>query len=244
MTDFRNKVALITGASRGIGAGVARLLAERGVDVVINYRSKGPRAEEVAAAIRAVGRRALLAQADVTQEGDLQAMKRAVTSSFPQLDILVLNASGGLEKDKSTEYAMQLNRDAQVRAVEVFAPVMPPGGCIVFVTSHWAHFYGQKPVHRVYEIVAVSKRAGEDALRARIPELSARGIRLIIASGDMVEGTITPKLLERAQRGLLTERRHQVGRLPTVEEFAEAIVNGIQDANIRSGDVIFVGSTD
>jgi len=48
MSDMRGKVALVTGASRGIGASVARLLAERGANVVINYRSKGPRAEEVA----------------------------------------------------------------------------------------------------------------------------------------------------------------------------------------------------
>jgi NAD(P)-dependent dehydrogenase (short-subunit alcohol dehydrogenase family) len=244
MTDLRNKAALVTGASRGIGASVARLLAERGANVIINYRSKSSRAEEVAAVIQSLGRRAVLAQADVTQEADLQAMKETVTSNFSQLDILVLNASGGLEKDKSAEYAMQLNRDAQVRIVEVFAPIMAKGGCVVFVTSHWAHFYGQKPVYKVYEIIAVSKRAGEDALRARIPELAAGDIRLIIVSGDMIEGTITPKLLERAQRGLLTERRHQVGKLPTVEEFAEAIVNGIGDSNVKSGDVIFVGSTD
>ncbi len=244
MMDFHKKVALVTGASRGIGARVVCLLAERGADVVINYRSKGSRAEEVAEAVRATGRSALLAQADVTKEEDLQAMRKAVLSNFSHLDILVLNASGGLEKDKPAEYAMQLNKDAQVRTVEIFSQIMRPGGCIVFITSHWAHFYGQKPVYEVYRIIAESKRAGEDVLRSRIPDLSARDIRLIIVSGDMIEGTITPRLLERAQRGILTMRRHQTGKLPTIDEFAEAIVNSIGDPNLKSGDVVFVGSTD
>jgi len=51
------------------------------------------------------------------------------------------------------------------------------GGCIVFVTSHLAHFYGRKPVYAAYEGIAASKKAGEDALRSRMPEFEARGLR-------------------------------------------------------------------
>jgi len=242
--DLDGKRALVTGASRGIGASVARQLAERGADVVINYRSKGPRAEAVAASVRAAGRRALLAQADLTDEGGVEAMMAQVGREFGQLELLILNASGGLESNKATDYAMQLNLEAQVRAVDLALPLMPAGGRIIFVTSHLAHFYGQKPVYAMYEPVAASKHAGEQALRARIPELSARGVSLVVVSGDLIEGTVTPKLMQRRGPGLIEARREQAGSLPTVEEFAAAIVDAAAHPDLESGETVFIGSTE
>jgi 3-oxoacyl-[acyl-carrier protein] reductase len=235
---------LVTGASRGIGAAVALLFAEQGADLVINYRSKGTRADEIARQIQALGRRALPARADLTVASEVEDMARAAREAFGRLDILVLNASGGLEKDKPPAYAMQLNLTAQVRMLEAALPLMPRGACVVFVTSHLAHFYGSKPVYAAYEGIAASKKAGEDALRARLPEFAALGVRLAIVSGDMIEGTITPKLLERTQRGLIELRRGQAGELPTVQEFAAAIVGAAADTQRSSGEVTFVGPTD
>ena len=245
MKDIQGTVVLVTGASRGIGAAVATILAARGADVVVNYRSKGPRASEVAAAVEAHGRRALLAQADLTDPAELTAMAASIGATFGRLDVVVLNASGGLEKDKPGDYAMVLNRDAQVATLEHVLPLLTDGGTVVFVTSHWAHFYGRQAVYPGYERVAESKRAGEDALRAAIPALAERGIRLIVVSGDVIEGTITPRLLERSQPGLLNARRSQAGTpLPTVADFATAIVDSITDQSLASGDVVFVGPTD
>ena len=244
MGDVSGKVVLVTGASRGIGASVARLLGAGGADVIINYRSKQARAEEVAAAVRSAGRRALLAQADITSESDIHTMMQLVEAHFAHLDVLILNASGGLEKDRPADYAMQLNLTAQERLVDAALPLMRAGGSIVFVTSHLAHFYGQKPVYPGYEPVAASKKAGEDALRARIPELAARGIRLVVVSGDLIEGTITPRLMERSKPGLIEARRAQAGALPSVDEFARAIVAAVADNQRETGATIFVGSTD
>jgi 3-oxoacyl-[acyl-carrier protein] reductase len=238
------RTALVTGASRGVGAAVALLLAEQGADVAINFRTKGSRAEKIAQQVEALGRRALLAQADLTDAIGVEAMIRAVQDTFGRLDILVLNASGGLEKGKPASYAMELNLTAQVRMLEAALPLMPNGGCIVFVTSHLAHFYGRKPVYAAYENIAASKKAGEDALRSRMPEFEDRGVRLAIVSGDMIDGTITPKLLERAQRGLIESRRGQAGALPTVQEFAAAIVDAAADARRPNGHASFVGATD
>jgi 3-oxoacyl-[acyl-carrier protein] reductase len=242
--DLTGKVALITGASRGIGAAVAQLLAERGADIVINYRSKGSRAEDVAAKIVAMGGRAILAQADITNENDVSEMFGTVAAECGKLDLLVLNASGGLEKDKSTSYAMDLNLTAQSRLVDGALPLMQQGSRIVFVTSHLAHFYDRKPVYEMYELVAASKYAGEQALRKRIPELLELGISLVIVSGDLIEGTITPKLMERAQPGFINERREQAGTLPTVADFANAIADVCRNSSLNSGETIFVGNTE
>lgn len=243
MIDLTNKIALVTGASRGIGASTACLLSQRGADVIINFRSKVSRAEEVAASVRANGRRAFLAGADITDETQVRSMMQ-VAQEAGGIDFLVLNASGGLEKDKPADYAMQLNLNAQERLVELALPLLPRGGRIVFVTSHLAHFHGEKAVPSLYEPVAASKKAGEDALRARLSELEARGISLVVVSGDMIEGTITPKLMERANRGSIEARRAEAGSLPTVEEFALAIVDACANEQLKSGEVVFVGSID
>src|SRR5450755_256415 len=106
-----------------------------------------------------------------------------VKTSFGRIDLLILNASGGLEKGKAEDYAMSLNRDAQLGTAELALALMPPGARIVFVTSHWAHFHGAKPVIPEYEAVARSKRAGEDALRDCLAQFGAKEISLIVVSG-------------------------------------------------------------
>jgi 3-oxoacyl-[acyl-carrier protein] reductase len=236
--------ALVTGASRGIGASVARQLGQLGVDVAINYRSKRPKAQAVADDLIAMGRKPLLIEADITKAEDLTTTFDQIEAAWGRLDFLVLNASGGLEQDKAADYAMQLNLTAQVNLVSSALRLMDRGSRIVFVTSHLAHFHGIGPGYDSYEPVAASKKAGENALRAMIPELSGRGIRLLIVSGDLIEGTITPKLLERQSRGLIEKRRQAVGSLPSVEEFAAAIVQAGTSDSYSSGDTIYVGSTD
>ncbi len=239
-----DKKALVTGASRGIGASVARQLAQAGAAVAINYRSKEDRAREVGDEILALQRRVLLLQGDITDPNSIASTFDRIRDEWQHLDILVLNASGGLERDKDAGYAMRLNLDAQVDLVRAAMHLLRPDGRIVFVTSHLAHFYGVKPVYDGYEPVAASKKAGEEALRKMIPELSERGIHLVVVSGDLIEGTITPKLLQRKSPGLIEARRAEAGTLPDVDEFAAAIVEGAVGSSYRSGDTIYVGSTD
>lgn len=243
LSESEIPVALVTGASRGIGASVSELLAERGLDIVVNYHSKGPRAENVASAVRGCGRRALVVQADLTCREAVAAMVERVRVEFGRIDLLILNASGGLEKGKPMDYAMQLNLTAQVSVVDLALPLMPNGGRIVFVTSHLAHFYADRGVKGPYEPVAASKYAGEQALNARRPEFNALGISLVVVSGDMIEGTITPKLLERLKPGMTQSRRDQAGQLPTVREFAKAIADAATDSK-RGDTVVFVGHVD
>jgi hypothetical protein len=147
-----------------------------------------------------------------------------------------------MEKDRGEDYAMALNHHAQLNLAKTASSRMPPGSRIVFVTSHWAHFHGSVPVMPEYEMVAASKRAGEDALRGYAGELVARGISLVVVSGDLIEGTITPRLLQRVAPGLIENRRNEAGGLPTVDEFASAIANAALDKSLPSGETIFVGA--
>ncbi|MGH2634248.1 MAG: SDR family oxidoreductase [Tepidiformaceae bacterium] len=242
MDNSRRRVTLVTGASRGVGARVAELLGEQRNAVIVNYRSKERRAQEVADEVRRLGGEAFCLRADLTDAAAVDAMMREVLGHFGKLDLLVLNASGGLERDMPADYAMTLNRDAQLGMLDASLPLMPRGSCVVFVTSHMAHFHGTQPVLPVYEPVAVSKRAGEDALRARIPELAAAGIRLVVVSGDLIDGTTTPRLMQRKVPGIIGARREMAGWLPTIDDFARAIVVAAANEALVTGDTVYVGS--
>jgi hypothetical protein len=93
-----------------------------------------------------------------------------------------------------------------------------------------------------YEPVALSKRAGEDALRERIPELDEKGIGFVVVSGDMIEGTITATLLERANPGAIAARREDAGKLYNVSEFAAEVARAAVDP-IPEDNTRLVGDT-
>lgn len=239
-------VALVTGGSRGIGAETALALAEHGYDVALTYRNKTARAQEVAAAITQQGREALALCCDITQADEVAYLFQQVGQWRARLDILVLNASGGMERDlvaADPDYAMHINRDAQLALVKAALPRFRPGGVIVFVTSHWAHLYGQMQQLPAYEPVAESKHAGEQVLRALQPDLDALGLRLLVVTGDLVEGTITPRLLERSAPGLIERRRTTQGALPTARDMGRAIAQAALNPTLASGATIVIGAS-
>ena len=232
----------MTGSSRGIGAETASFLAEAGARVAINYRDKEARAEKVAAGIRERGGDAIVVGADLTDYASMTRLCDVLAKEFGGLDILVLNASGGMESGKGDDYAMRLNRDAQVNALETLRPLLHHGSRVVFITSHQAHFIRTVDTMPEYLPVALSKRAGEDALREMIPALAADGIDFVVVSADMIEGTVTATLLDRSSPGTIEARKEAVGKLYNVDEFAAEIVAAAVDP-VPADNTRLVGDT-
>lgn len=141
--DLAGRVALVTAASRGIGRGAALALAQAGCDVVVNYKSDLAAAEDVAARITAMGREALVRQADVADTGQVASMVDAVLQRWGRVDILVSNAGAGtrvpLDQTSDAEYARVF--DVNVRGFVAAARAVLPGmkerrrGRIVVVSS-------------------------------------------------------------------------------------------------------------
>lgn len=240
MTSLSGKTIIVTGSSRGVGADTAQILAEQGANVVINYRSKAPRAEKIVETIHEKGGHAIAVGADITKEEDARNLVESAVKEFGRLDYLILNASGGMEKGMVEDYAMILNRDSQLRLARLAAEQMGEGSRIVFVTSHQAHFIREVETMEQYTPVALSKRAGEEALLEETPALSEKGISLVVISADMIEGTVTATLLNRIYPGALEARREEAGKLYTVNEFAQEVAQMVT-ADVPTGHIELVG---
>ena len=238
--SLTGKRALVTGSSRGIGADTVRYLAEAGASVVVNYRNKEKRALQLVSTIEAAGGTAIAVGADLTDAATVDAMMDRVRAELGGLDVLVMNASGGMESGMAEDYALQLNRDAQVGLLRAALPLLAPGARVVFVTSHQAHFIRTTPTMPEYEPVALSKRAGEDALFELLPELEQAGVEFVVVSGDMIEGTITATLLERSNPGAISQRKESAGKLYNVAEFAAEVATAAVDP-VPADHVVLVG---
>ena len=242
MAVSTGRIALVTGGSRGIGAATAQILAERGFHVLINYRDKRKRADQLAEDIARSGGSATPFQADITSETDVGRMVSHIAADYGRLDVLVLNASGGLELGADAGYALRINKDAQLSLTAALSELMPAQSRIVFVTSHQAHFYERRDVPAQYEPIAASKRAGEDALRSYAGHLDSKGIALSVVSGDMIDDTIIVRLLERRDRDAVEKRRAH-GPLPTIDDFAAAIADEACTST-KAARTIFIGGSD
>jgi len=110
--NLEGQTCLVTGSSRGIGKGIAEDLADRGADVVVNYRSSAAEAEAVVESIEDEGGAAVAAQADVSDFDDVQAMREEIVDAFGPVDVLVNNA--GITVDKKFENMSREDWDAVI----------------------------------------------------------------------------------------------------------------------------------
>jgi len=142
--DLTGKVALVTGASRGIGQGCALKLAELGADVVVNYRSHGDEAEAVAQQIRAKGRECIAVGADIGVRAEVEEMVAAAISRFGRIDLLINNAALTIRKYfvdltvEELERVLAVSMWGAIHTTHVVAPHMiarGEGGRVVIMGS-------------------------------------------------------------------------------------------------------------
>jgi len=156
---LREKVAIVTGASQGIGRGIATGLAEAGADVVVNCDRNIDKAEEVTSEIRSYGRRAIVAQADVSNSMDVKRMVQLVLETFGKIDILVNNA--GIEMSGAIENVSEEDWD-RVMAVNLKG---------VFLCSQAAgrHMIQRKTAGSIINIASISGSTPETNSGAYTP---------------------------------------------------------------------------
>lgn len=177
--DFHGKIVLITGSSRGIGRRLALRFAEAGADLVINYKRSGDLAEEVAAEIRALGRRALPIQADVESPDDIRRMFARVGEVFEGLDVLVASAAASAFKPLVELGAHNIDRTlgmivrGYILLVQEAAKLMAPrgGGKIVAVSGGDTLKYQQR-----HSLLGAAKAAMEAMTRYVSVELAPHNI--------------------------------------------------------------------
>lgn len=242
---LNGKVILVTGGTRGIGKAIALHAADLGASLVVTYRdaAKRARAEELHKEATARGVSLLLERVDITEESERVSLFERIKAAFGRLDGLILNAAGGLEADKGPDYAMTINRDAQLELVRRGRSLMPSGGWMIYMTSLWAHRYGQLEPLPGYAGVAATKYQAETDLRALIPDLEQAGLKLGIVVGHLIEGTGAHTIFRRKSKGMVEQLAQEVvgGKLPGPHDVATATLDYFIHPDWASGHTVFVG---
>ena len=242
MIDLSGKSAIVTGGSRGIGRAIVLRLAGQGADVAFSYRGNQAAAQETAAAVEALGRRALAVQGDVSDPTAAEAVVAAGLAAFGRIDILVNNA--GITRD---DLIMRMSIEAWREVLE---------------TNLFGAFYTIKAVTRpmlkaragrIINITSVSGQAGQTGqanysaakagliglTKATARELASRGI----TANAVAPGFVLTELTQDLPEPLMAEitNRTPLGRFGTAEEIASAVAFLASDeAAFITGQVLAV----
>ena len=229
---FDGRIALVTGGSRGIGAAVARRLAQQGATVAVNYRSNAGAAEQLIDELRAQGHSAEAFAGDVTDPAQIARVVGRVVDTFGGMHLLASNA--GIEHFAPLaditvadfENVFRTNVGGQLFAVQAAADVMPPGSRIVLTSSVSARI----AVHH-HTLYAASKAAVSAMALNLAPELAQAGIAInAVAPGgtatDMAAENgadyVHPALADVAPHKV-TRSMNALGRLARPEEIADTV---------------------
>jgi 3-oxoacyl-[acyl-carrier protein] reductase len=189
MGKLQGKVAVVTGASKGIGAGIAKSLAAEGASVVVNYASSKDGAEKVVAEIRKAGGKAVAVQGDVAKATDVKRFFGEAQKAYGRIDVLVNNAGvfefGPLENVTETEFHRQFNTNVLgtvLSTQEALNHFGPDGGSVINISSVVSE--GFIPNSVVY---SATKSALDSVTRTLSAELAPRKIRVNAIAPGVVE---------------------------------------------------------
>jgi len=237
MSDLKNRVALVTGGSRGIGKAVALALAEAGAAVAVNYRERGEQAQAVAEAIRKAGGRAAIFGADVSLRAAVESMVHEIEKQLGPIDILVNNA--GMAAIRSLEditeedfdLAISVNLKSAFLCTQAVLPHMRAQrwGRLVNMSSIAAR--GQGAVSVAYN---ASKAGLEGLTRGYASRLASEGITVNAIAPGLIDTEMARPLIEA---GVVS--RIPVGRAGVGYEIAQAVLL-LMDNGFITGQTIGV----
>ena len=238
MKSLSGKVAIVTGASNGIGRAIAERLADDGAIVVVNYSKSAEKAQQVVVGIQGKGGKALAVQTDMSQVAEARRLVIDTVKQFNRLDILVNNAGKFMPKplDDTTEEefdsVIALNAKGPYFAMQEAAKVLKDGGRIVNISTGGTHLHF--PGATAY---LGSKAALEQYTKGLAQELAPKGVTV---------NTVSPGFTET---GMMTEEYRQMGiqltpmkRLGVPKDIADVVAFIVsEEARWLTGQTIQVG---
>ncbi|MCM3669165.1 enoyl-[acyl-carrier-protein] reductase FabL [Mesobacillus maritimus] len=243
---MENKVALVTGSSRGIGKRIALELAKEGYDLVINYARSKNAALETAKEIEALGRKALVIKANVGDVEKIKQMFEKIDEEYGRLDIFVNNAASGVQRpaleleEKHWDWTMNINSKALLFCAQEAAKLMEKNGegKIVSISSLGSIRYLEN-----YTAVGVSKAALEALTRYLAVELARKNIIVNAVSGGAVDTDALAHFPNREE--MLAEAREKTpaGRMVEMDDIVNSVMFLLGDGSdmIRGQTIIVDG---
>lgn len=240
------KVALITGSSRGIGKATALRLAREGYDIVINYARSKTAALETAAEIEALGRKVLVVKANVGDVKKIKEMFERIAEEFGRLDVFVNNAASGVQRpvmeleENHWDWTLNINSKALLFCAQEAAKLMEKngGGKIVSISSLGSIRYLEN-----YTVVGVSKAALEALTRYLAVELAVKGIIVNAVSGGAVDTEALKHFPNREELLQEAKERTPAGRMVEIEDMVNCVMFLLSDQSdmIRGQTIIVDG---
>jgi 3-oxoacyl-[acyl-carrier protein] reductase len=239
MSSVNGKVAIVTGASRGIGRAIAERLAQDGVMVIVNYGKSAGKAKAVVAGIESKGGKAVAMQADMSKVADVRRLVRDTVQRFGRLDILVNNA--GIFMTKSLVETMEedydrlfaLNAKGAYFAMQEAAKVIEDGGRIVNISTDGTHmgFSGGT-------VYLGSKGALEQFTKGLAHELAPKGVTV----NSVSPGFTDTEMLSDPNVRQMGAQMSPFRRVGTAQEIAEVVAFVVRDeARWLTGQNIHAG---